>query len=104
MPIVIFLGISSVGAVFMVLFFAALCSDQGQGSSEALATPSRWLTRRRAVRPPSVVKIGGPNLPRPHTSSAVIVLTPRIRQSSSRSFGQAPRVASRASMNISVEN
>lgn len=106
MPLVIFIGISSVGAVFMVVFFAALWGEQRPANSDVFAAIPPWLRSDRVVLPSSVVKVAGPNVLALGGRNAVIVLRPRAKDLAMSGFSRAQRAATarKALVNLSVKN
>ena len=55
MPLIIFVGISSLGAVFLIVFFAELCYPRHGGSGKSLTTPLLPLAVSDRKKPNAVV-------------------------------------------------
>lgn len=91
MPLIGFVGISSLGALFMIVFFAKLCrDDRGRGNGSLSVLCTWWRDDQSARRAPSTIPLVLARDPRREKSSDVVALRRTVHYSEPQRSTQIP--------------
>ena len=91
MQLIVFVGVSSLGALFLIVFFAKLCrDDRGQANGSLSGVSTWWRDDKSVRRAPSTIPLVLARDPRREKSSDVVALRRTVHYSEPQRSTQIP--------------